>query len=306
MKKILIRIAGCVFTAVLSILGVLLMGRLLNPESTSESMNSIKAFHSMEENSIDVMFFGSSHAWKGIDTRVLRDEYNISSFNYGGNWQRINTTLLFIRDAYRTQTPKVIFVDTYVANEKLQNCNMDGQIYYTRAISDFYGKREFLNDCFGKDWKKYGTYYFPLVMFHDNWAVLNKDSLIPYRSKAGYIESLGYDPSNEIVSIDLSDSGAADVQKDFDAEAIAELDKIVDICNKNGTKLIFYTCPYVGRYEYADAMQKYAEENGCTYVNLFEYVDEIGIDGATDFRDSQHLNDSGAAKVTRFLVDNYM
>lgn len=66
---------------------------------------------------------------------------------------------------------------------------------------------------------------------------------------------------------------------------------------------------YRGEYNYADAMTVYAEEHGCDYLNLFEHLDEIGIDGASDFRDTGHLNDSGAAKVAdylgQYIIDHY-
>jgi hypothetical protein len=56
-------------------------------------------------------------------------------------------------------------------------------------------------------------------------------------------------------------------------------------------------------------MKQYAQDNGCVYFNLFEYIDETGIDGETDFSDTGHLNDSGAAKVADFLgeyiINNY-
>lgn len=56
-------------------------------------------------------------------------------------------------------------------------------------------------------------------------------------------------------------------------------------------------------------MEGYAEKNDCKYLNLFEYVDEIGLDCEKDFSDTDHLNAKGAKKVTNFLgkyiVQNY-
>ena len=51
--------------------------------------------------------------------------------------------------------------------------------------------------------------------------------------------------------------------------------------------------------------KKYAQENGCVYFNLFEYMDELGIDCETDFGDEGHLNNSGAVKVADFLGGIY-
>ena len=42
---------------------------------------------------------------------------------------------------------------------------------------------------------------------------------------------------------------------------------------------------------------------------LFELMDEVGLDGATDFSDDGHLNTSGGTKVAnylgKYLVDHY-
>lgn len=56
-------------------------------------------------------------------------------------------------------------------------------------------------------------------------------------------------------------------------------------------------------------MEKYAEDHGCAYINLFEKMDEIGIDCSTDFCDKNHMTNSGAMKVAdylgRYIVENY-
>ena len=46
---------------------------------------------------------------------------------------------------------------------------------------------------------------------------------------------------------------------------------------------IFYTVPYEGEYNYSDAMAEYAAANNCTYLNLFEHMDDVGLNGDTDF-----------------------
>ena len=66
-------------------------------------------------------------------------------------------------------------------------------------------------------------------------------------------------------------------------------------------EVVFYTAPRHGDYLYSNAMKQYAEEHGCQYLDLFEKIEEMGIDGETDFSDENHLNDSGATKVADYL-----
>lgn len=87
------------------------------------------------------------------------------------------------------------------------------------------------------------------------------------------------------------------------------LDQMVTTCKENNIDIIFYTCPYEGEYNYSNAMKDYASQNGCTYINLFENLDESKIDGNTDLQDAYHLNSSGSSKVAdyfgKYIKKNY-
>ena len=44
---------------------------------------AIKTFHELPENSIDVIAYGSSHTWKGLNTMKMYEDYGIGAYNYG-------------------------------------------------------------------------------------------------------------------------------------------------------------------------------------------------------------------------------
>ena len=48
-------------------------------------------------------------------------------------------------------------------------------------------------------------------------------------------------------------------------------------------------------------MAQYASENGCTYIDFFKLVDELGIDPDSDFQDAGHLNTSGSTKLAAYM-----
>ena len=47
----------------------------------------------------------------------------------------------------------------------------------------------------------------------------------------------------------------------------------------------------------------FAAERGLEWHNLFYELDEIGLDNATDWMDTQHLNQNGQAKFTRYMAE---
>lgn len=295
-------LAACLVTLLLTAGIIHALGRLLRPTDTDVVFNTINAFHDMPENSLEVIGYGSSHMWTGISSMELYEKYGIGAYNYGAHWQVINTTELFIKDSLRTQSPKVILVETFLVNELRQDTNMNdaAEIYCTKAIPDFDGKRQYLRQCFGDDLENYLSYYVPLCAFHENWIRLKMASFRKNSDDTDFHASMGYLRRDDIVPVSISNPASFE-QKPLSADATACLDDIVSICRERDIGIIFYTTPWEGIYNYADAMTEYAAENGCVYFNLFEYMDEIGLDCETDFSDPGHLNDSGAVKVSDFL-----
>lgn len=309
MKKNLQRCGCVVLTLLLIWVGVHKLGYYLRPVDTDACVNAIQSFHDMPKNEYEVIGYGSSHLWRGFEPKELYDTYGIKAYNYGCNWQNIDTTLLFLKDSLRTQKPKVALIETYNVGSFKDNQDMDGEIYYTTAIPGISLKKEYLTSALGNDKERWLSYYMPLCAFHDNWINLTKDSFYKDVSYSyDFHKTAGFMGGENSMPIDIPDYRDFE-QADLFTGSVARLDEIVRVCRENDIQIVFYTAPYVGPYCYFDAMDRYAKENGQVYINLFEHMDEIGIDTKTDFSDEGHLNSQGARKVSaylgKFLVENY-
>lgn len=283
---------------------------VLRPSDIDQCISAVDAFHSMPENSIDVMIYGSSHSWRGVNPIHMYEKYGIGAYNYGANWQTLSTESLFFYDSLRTQKPKVVLIETYRINDVIVDSDMTGEIYYTRNISDFSQKREYLNQAFGNDFERYFSYYFPLSQFHSSWNSITFDNFITWYTKEDFINTMGYFylPFDNETPVTIEESITFE-QKALGDAAIKVLDEMVKTCKEQEIELIFFTVPWQGENSYSDAMTKYAEENDCIYLDLFKIKDEIGLDLNTDFYNAGHLNNKGAIKVTdylgKYLKDNY-
>ena len=102
MKQSLKKLLCCLLTIMLTICGINKLGLLLRPTDTDAAYSQIETFHNLPEDSLEVIAYGSSHVYRGFDPKTLYNEYGIGSYNYGWNWQKINTTKLFILDSLRT------------------------------------------------------------------------------------------------------------------------------------------------------------------------------------------------------------
>lgn len=307
MKNTLKNIAGCLITVGLIFVMLNYLGYRLDPEYSEDGFDAIEAFHSLEDDSVEVMIFGSSHAWKGCDAKLMYEKYGINAYNYACNWQAINTSTLFVRDALRTQTPKVVCIETGKVGAIFNNANMDGQVYYTRGMDFFPGKWEYLYQCLGRRPDRWLSYFFPIFMFHDNWSHVYVENWIDQGSER-FVQSRGYFAINNIFPCEIPDY-SQDTQESVGESGIAELEKMIEACREKNVEVILYTCPYAGDYPYSDSLKEFAEKYDCTYINLFEHLDEMEFDGQTDMNDGEHVNASGAAKVASYLseyiLENY-
>ena len=289
--------------------GGLFLGNFLNPDHADGSVEQVRAFRLLPEKSVDVLVFGSSHAWKGFNPMVVYEKYGIGVYNYAGNWQRINTSLMYMEDSLRTQHPKVILLETFMANGVLKDVDLNGEIYYSKAVPMFYGKWKYLNQCFGNDLGRWVSYYYPLAMFHSNWNSIGYENFRTYKTAEERLKWMGFSASNTVKKCTVLNATTFE-QKDLSVEAITILDEIVDLCSRNDIELVLYTAPYCKEYHYHNALSKYAERKNIPHIDCFDVIDEIGINGDEDFQDEGHLNTNGATKVAdylgKYLSENYI
>lgn len=310
--KVVTFLKGIIVPCVLLIF-IVVAGEIMRPVAMDTYIKQIETFHDLPSDSQEVIVYGSSHAWLGVNTKEMYDKYGIEAYNYGCSWQHLNTTSLFFFDSLRTQSPKVALIETFIINDLLENIDSDAEIDYTRAISDFPYKREYLYQCFGNNYRRYLTYYFPFIEYHSNWGSIQKENFLENSCKEDFAFSRGYRLGDITLGVPVEPIEIYDYREfeqiKLNEKSIKILDQIVQTCREEDIEVIFFTTPYQGGYGYYEAMKNYAKEKGCTYINMFEVIDEIGIDCNTDFADYSHLNYYGATKVADYLaeyiIDNY-
>ena len=300
MNEKLKRLVECCIIIILLGFTIHFLNILLRPVNTDNAYRAIDTFHSLEENSIEVIGYGSSHMWRGLNVMEMYKNYGIGAYNYGCNWQHINTTSLFFHDSLRTQSPKIVLIETFFINDLLKDTNINGEIYYTRAIPDSKEKEKYLKQCFGDSKERYLSYYLPLYAFHDNWVNISKESFQKNSNSYDFKKNMGYYYNDDTIPITIKDSSEYQ-QLSLSQDAKDVLDDIIRICKKKNIQVIFFTIPHSEGNPYHDAISQYAEENQCSYIDLFDSIEEIGIDLDSDFADVGHLNNKGADKVGQFM-----
>ncbi|HOO27524.1 MAG TPA: hypothetical protein PLU43_03595, partial [Lachnospiraceae bacterium] len=80
---------------------------------SNDGINQMRAFYTNDENSIDVLFMGSSHSYSNVNTGVLYDDFGIAAYDLGGAEQLLWNDYYWLVEALKTQKPKVIVLEIF-------------------------------------------------------------------------------------------------------------------------------------------------------------------------------------------------
>ena len=315
-NRIRLAIKGIVF-ALLVCISVGVVNEWMKPKyyynDNWPATNTFLDFYKLKKNSVDVLFFGSSHAVSSFNPQVIYDNYGITSYNLGSEQQSVLVTYYWLREALKYQAPKVVVLDTYTFHlytdsyvyNKL-NCSETSvrKAMDSMRLSSLKAKAAY--EIEKLDSTQSAMSYMLLNMrYHTRWKNLGEDdytqrAMIKHGGVKGYTVLGGSSPEAEDVTFSSSDL------TDVEAEPMVEvadiyLDKIVDLCDENGIKLVLVNIPHgesIGRYK---ATKEYADGAGIPFYDFNEETlyGQIGYD-VKKYRYG-HPNYAGAEKISLFL-----
>lgn len=267
-------------------------------------------FAALEQDSIDVVFVGNSHQFCSISPEILYDEYGIESFMLATSAQTVPMSYYAAMEAIELQHPEVIvFEVSYCANdfrtvtEEMSHSFFDGM---PRCQAREEGIRDLIEE------ENQIFYYLNLGIYHTRWKELTEaDYGLEHVSDRGGVYYEDVFRNWEIPLIEETETEA------MPAEMERYLDLMVQLCEENDVKLILYVAPFNSlwgseeelpdlyrRQRIFNYISEYAKAHDLEYYNLFYEIDEMELDYATDWKDSQHLNCVGQAKLTRYMVES--
>jgi hypothetical protein len=230
------------------------------------------------KDSIDVLYLGDSEVHSSIVPLQIWDQYGYTGYCCSTNKQRLWYTLEFVLEAFKTQKPKIVVMET---NNIMHYFSVEDAILHSAEIA------------------------LPVLKYHDRWKNLDFSDI---GKQPAYTYT---DPDKGYYYSDLTDAATADkYMEKTDKEAhVPMLNKIymkviASICEKNGAKLVFLSTPSTKNWNTAkhNSMEKFAKSFGAEYVDLNLKADELQIDWDKDTRDKgDHMNYSGAVKVTNYI-----
>ena len=269
------------------------------------------AFYDLEENTVDVLFLGSSHAISSFIPQELYNNFGITSYNLGTREQSLVVSYYWLKEALQTQSPRAVILDAYMLFPYIEEDPLNSRESSTRIALDFMNmdevKREAIRTiCALDESQSVLSYYLSNIRYHDRWKSLD-DTDFKYEDYAGLPGLMGY-ASN-------SDGSAAADYEPFEKGSSDELAavvplmeeyliKIIDLCNEQGIDLILVKTPAHGyKISMYNTLVQFVQEYDIPFYDFNErsLYNEIGFNFDKNMLDVAHLAVSGSVKITNFL-----
>ncbi len=246
---------------------------------------------------VDVLFLGSSHAYRGFDPRVF-EEYGFTSFNLGSSAQTPTQTKVLLQRYLDQLHPKIIVFEVSPTSFSIDGVESALDIIANDKNDRYSMQMAFeLNNMKVYNTLIYGTLrdWFQLnASFKEN-IVKGSDTYIPggfVQKELTFFEHQSYE-KNEWK---FNDEQFASFQE---IVALLELKKIPFILVNQPITAGLYKS-YSNNAVFDNSMKKYAE-----YYNFNEI---LKLDDSLHFYDSNHLNQNGVVvydqKIAQILKKN--
>lgn len=298
------RVISIVLFSALVLALMALCGRVLVRKSLFgawDMTSKIAGFYNEPEDSFEVMFFGSSHAYAAFSPLELWHETGVKSYVFATQQQPMWATYHYILEALKTQSPAVIVVETQMMLQTEEYAEASVTHSYLDDLP-FSGNKLALLRVSAPIEERL-EYLFPLVKYHDRWADLRSYDFTLDRSSIrdpykGYVllPDTGFVP----VRYDAPGYDAVLQQKSWDY-----LMRIRELCDERGIALWLMETPSNPEPELravTSALGRELAAEGLVLEDLSVSYDGLGIDPETDFYDQHHLNGGGAVKFTDWFA----
>lgn len=264
----------------------------------------LAGFYAEPEDTLDVVFLGSSALRSSINPIILWEEYGITSYDIASSVQDPKALIYLLREVQKYQKHSLYVFDVNMVQHDIWEEQNEG---YTRHITDGlkYSLNRMLciNDIVRQDKI---NYYFDIIKYHDNinngfdFNMWNFEKDNPWKGFYMLTDTL------------LSPYNYESLNEDDDIEEYGEsaLRELLDYCKKNELNVEFIIAEsHSNSYKKCHSIRKIIEEYGYHCFIFNEYETDMDMNVSMDFYDNAHTNVLGSIKCSRlygkYLCERY-
>ena len=266
--------------------------------------SDITSFYNEKKNSLDIIFFGSSHGYCTYSPDIINEEMGYNSYILGTPLQPSYITYYLMVESLKYQKPKYwvleiksfAILDDY-AKESTNRSAIDKMRFSANKIEAINASIENKSDRF--------SYYFNIIKYHSRYNEITKKEIADAMLNRG-LKNKGFTalkPDNNVL-IENGDKANTKETHDLTIKNQKYLNKIINLAKDNNIQLIFVKSPNTLRNDdqlYYNKVFEIAKENNIAYIDYNKLFDELELTYG-DFYDSGHVAESGAIKVTKHFI----
>lgn len=253
-----------------------------NSNQSGIKYENARGFYGENKNTVDVLAIGNSDLYSAMNPLQIWNEQGYTSYVCAEPQQSIFAAYYMLKEVLTCQKPKVVILEVDELFSKNEAEDID----------------EAINNAL--------KYAFPLFEYHSRWKDLTvndfQDRDADYKTR---MESKGYIFHNNIKS---NPDGFKYLAKNRNASITQTtqmyLKKFIDLAHDHGAEVMFVWFPSAttATTKRHESVQRLSKSLNIPFIDFNIDQFDTGFDWQTDTRDGgNHLNYSGASKITKFL-----
>ncbi|NBK92860.1 hypothetical protein D5278_12880 [bacterium 1XD21-13] len=289
------------------LLAALLLARLngIFRLKRADGIRPMEIFYEQEKNSIDVIFYGSSHVYSDINPAVLWREKGIASFDLAGTLQPMWNTYYYMKESLKYQRPKVMVVELVRAIEERE------YIEEARVMTNTFGmrlSREKYEAIQVSTPDNKLAYLLGYPAYHSRYTELSREDFGSYKDTAEGEAYKGFYPLFDTKEFEeLTDISGITDSRELAPKTEEYLQKIIELAREEEIPLVFMVSPYqidiTEEQRFFNRCGEIAKENGVPFLDFNRMYEELGLDPGEDMAEASHLNHRGSTKLSAWLAN---
>ena len=284
--------------------------------------DTMSHLNKVNKDSIDILFFGSSHAFSTFNPEIIDNALGTFTFNLGSADQRLNVTNYLLKEVLKETKPKLVILEVFFGAIKLSDSD-ESKGFQLNVIDNTplsLRKLKLVNEIY--NFKELPSVLSPTIRNHSKWfKVFDSDNEKQIEERRrneknirGFVGSIG--KIKEDVKANYSDF----YQKDYellDEENInSEIDKkqkkrildFIELTDSHNVKILLVTSPFISALyskkilDFESSISKLADSLNIDYINYNTKFRNLDL-RFSDFRDPGHTNIKGSIKISSMLAD---
>ncbi|WP_018612358.1 DUF1574 family protein [Segetibacter koreensis] len=315
MKKLIKTILILLFTSIISYAAVICIALALHingwfPDNkilSGEGFTLLKTREIKKYSSIDVLFLGSSHVYRGVDTRLF-ERSGIKAFNFGTSSQSPYNSYFLLKEYMSVVKPKYVVLDLFwgvsygdgtestidlISNHELTSTIIKMAVRTHNMVTI----RNLVAVSLSRLFKPLKTIEVKQESLHADIYNLGGFVASGYNDTEKYKQEFGH--------VNSKIQPPAHIQLEY-------INKIIALCKASNAKLMFILVPVTKEFknklnnykEYTNAISDIANKNNIVFIDYNENR-KLSLSWTNDYTDFHHLNTDGAQKFTKLLLNDF-